>query len=72
MEKLLFDISETGWQDGRERRGNSSEERIETIQNHEEIRPGTQPIVSGAMPAEKAVFLSDFEFQVYLARNSSD
>jgi hypothetical protein len=31
-----------------------------------------KPTASGGMPAEQAVSFSDFEFQVYLARNSSD
>ena len=29
-------------------------------------------MASGAMPADQAVSFSDFEFRVYLARNSSD
>jgi hypothetical protein len=29
-------------------------------------------MASGAMAAEQAVSFSDFEFRVYLARNSSD
>lgn len=47
--------------------GVSSEERIGIIQNHEDILAGTEPMASSALPAEQAVFLSDFEFQVYLA-----
>src|ERR1700756_4970559 len=52
--------------------GVKSEERIGTIQNHEEIRPDMKPTASGGKAAEQAVFFSDFEFQVYLARNASD
>jgi hypothetical protein len=52
--------------------GVKSEERIGTIQNHWESRRGAERAAIGAKPGQQAISHSDFEFQVYLARNSSD
>jgi hypothetical protein len=37
-----------------------------------ESRRGAERVAIGAKPGEPAVSHNDFEFQVYLARNSSD